>query len=384
MTPRVGRFVVIGTLGFLVQLSVASVLLAAGLTPVLATLLAIEAAIVTNHAWHRRWAWRDRAAAHPWPVTLIRAHLGAGGTSLLLGGAVVGLLAGRVPPLLAQTLAVGLCAVLNFWLADRWVFARRTAMAFFALFLPLLLASPARADGPSAKALQSWDRYVSALEQARRADLTRGAAAWGTDADPLGTSVLAALRRGETVVGSRHLPSVEVDDATLEHWQGSVLLRGVTLAQVTERLRHPESYPQPPDVLKLHVAHRTHHGHDLHLRLTRSMLITATYDTWHQVRHEAVSAARVDSRSSSTRIDELADPGTPRERHLPLAQSRGFLWRMQSHWRFVATDDGVVVVCESITLSRGVPFGLGLVSRPLITRVARESMTTAVRAWQRW
>ena len=55
---------------------------------------------------------------------------------------------------------------------------------------------------------------------------------------------------------------------------------------------------------------------------------------------------------------------------------------MQSLWRFAAVPEGVVVTCESITLSRPVPLGLGLVSRPIVTRVARESITTAVRSWQ--
>ena len=56
---------------------------------------------------------------------------------------------------------------------------------------------------------------------------------------------------------------------------------------------------------------------------------------------------------------------------------------MQSFWRFTTVPEGVVVTCESITLSRPVPIGLGLVSRPIISRVTSESMTTAIRAWQR-
>ena len=82
---RVIGFVTIGAAGFVVQMGLAATLLALGLTPALATLLAIEAAIVSNHAWHRRWAWQDRAGSQPWPLTLMRAHLGNGGTSLLVG-----------------------------------------------------------------------------------------------------------------------------------------------------------------------------------------------------------------------------------------------------------------------------------------------------------
>lgn len=381
---RITRFMLIGALGFVVQMAVASALLAAGMSPVPAAVLAIEAAIVSNHVWHRRWAWRDRVTAAPWSVTLLRAHLGAGGTSLVIGVAVVAALAGRVPPLLAQVIAIVLCAFANFWIADRWIFGRAVPVTVLALLGVAVMPTMARADGASAAAQQSWDRYAAALQVARLAERTRGVPAWATDADPRGDSTHAALRRGDTAVTRRTLPGVEVDDATLEHWQGSVLVRGVSLERIAHRLRHPEAYAQPADVLKLQVSSRTERGHDLFLRLTRSMLVTATYDTWHRVQHESVGDDRIDSRSMSTRIDELDDAGTPRERRVPSERSRGFLWRMQSWWRFTEVPGGVIVTCESITLSRPVPFGLGLVSRPIITRVARESMTTAVRAWQRW
>ena len=380
---RISRFMLIGVLGFIVQMLVATALLTAGLQPVLATVLAIEAAIVNNHVWHRRWAWRGRAAA-PWPVTLLRAHVGAGGASLVVGGLVVAGLTGRVPPLLAQVIAVAICAASNYWIADRWIFRRAVPAMALALTLGLALPAPARADGPSAAAQRSWERYAAALQALRLADRGRSTPSWATDTDPGGERTVVALRRGDAVVTRRSLPGIDVDDATLEHWQGSVLLRGVSLDRVLYRLRHPEAFAQPTDVLKLAVTAHTDRGHDLYLRVTRSMLVTATYDTWHRVQHERVGADRIESHSISTRVDEVDDAGTATERRLAAHQSRGFLWRMQSWWRFTAVPDGVIVTCESITLSRPVPFGLGLVSRPIITRVARESMTTAVRAWQRW
>jgi putative flippase GtrA len=369
----VSRFVAVGALGFVVQMTAGAALLEAGLMPVLATLLAIEAAIVTNHVWHRRWAWRERVQGQPWPRTLLRAHLGAGGTSLVVGIGTVAVLADQVPPLTAQVLAVGLSALANYWIADRWVFA---------MVVLLLIPGQARAAGPSREALQSWEQYASALDRARATDLAHGVPAWATDDDPRGARVRAVVTRGEIAVTRRSLPAIEVDDATLEHWQGSMLVRGVTLAQVAQRLRHPDRFPQPRDVVSLKVGSRSENGHDLYLRLTRSMLISATYDTWHRVRHQERGPARLDSTSLATRIDEVQDPGTPSERRVRLEDSRDFLWRMQSFWRFTAVPEGVIVTCESISLSRPVPIGLGLVSRPIIARVARESMTTAVRAWQ--
>jgi len=427
---RVSTFVAVGAAGFIVQMSAAAVLLQAGIAPVVATMLAIEAAIVSNHVWHRQWAWRDRVDGRSWLATLWRAHLGAGGTSLVVGIGTVALLARHVPPLLAQALAVAVCAGVNYWLTDRWIFSAResdcekrsrqmcsrercsrercsrrtlsgglrvgqsptptlssdrppTLAAVLAVAGMLVAgAGPARADGPSPHALASWQRYVSAVERARAADDLRAVPAWATDEDRQGTLVRAAVSRGELHITRRAI-AIDVDNATLEHWQGSLLLEGVTLAQVSERLRHPERYPQPADVLALEVSDRSDAGHDLYLRLTRSMLVSATYDTWHRVGHQSRGPNRVDSTSVATRIEEVQRPGTPSERRVRLEESRDFLWRMQSFWRFSAVPGGVIVTCESMTLSRPVPLGLGLVSRPIITRVARESMTTALRAWQR-
>ena len=98
---RVSNFVVIGMAGFVVQMAAAAALLVAGVPAVVATVLAIEAAIVSNHVWYRRWAWRDRADHQAWHATLLRAHLGAGGTSLVIGAGAVALLSQRVSPLLA-------------------------------------------------------------------------------------------------------------------------------------------------------------------------------------------------------------------------------------------------------------------------------------------
>jgi len=53
---------------------------------------------------------------------------------------------------------------------------------------------------------------------------------------------------------------------------------------------------------------------------------------------------------------------------------RGFLWRMNSYWRYRRVDGGVLVEVESLTLSRRVPSLARPIAAPLINRIARESM----------
>jgi hypothetical protein len=40
-----------------------------------------------------------------------------------------------------------------------------------------------------------------------------------------------------------------------------------------------------------------------------------------------------------------------------------------------ARDGGVYIQCESVSLTRGIPFGLGWVVGPFVTSIPRESLT---------
>ena len=54
----------VGALGVIVQLAVLALLVhGASVHYLVATAIAVEAAVLHNFAWHQRWTWRDRPAA---------------------------------------------------------------------------------------------------------------------------------------------------------------------------------------------------------------------------------------------------------------------------------------------------------------------------------
>jgi hypothetical protein len=53
----------------------------------------------------------------------------------------------------------------------------------------------------------------------------------------------------------------------------------------------------------------------------------------------------------------------------------GYLWRLNSYWRFLERDGGVYIQCESLTLTRDVPTGFGWLIRPFVTSIPRETLT---------
>lgn len=85
----------------------------------------------------------------------------------------------------------------------------------------------------------------------------------------------------------------------------------------------------------------------------------------------------------STRIVEIQDAGTPRERARPEGSDRGFLWRVNAYWTYREVPTGVLAELESLTLSRGIPIGLSAIARPLIEHVAVGSMRRTLEALRR-
>jgi putative flippase GtrA len=125
---RFFRFNVVGAIGIVVQLGVLELLLRCHLNYLLATFLAVEAAILHNFAWHERYTWRDRWSVSVWVrfTRLLRFHLTNGAVSLVGNLLIMRWLVGEfhLPVLPANVLAIAACCVANFLLSDRVVFTR--------------------------------------------------------------------------------------------------------------------------------------------------------------------------------------------------------------------------------------------------------------------
>jgi hypothetical protein len=231
------------------------------------------------------------------------------------------------------------------------------------------------ASGPRAESIAGWKAYVASAE-ARRDGFLALDFAGGAEAErqALANGQVVIARMDETAWGD----AIDVPGAMVHHWRGAVFVPGITVEALVAALEHGP--PPQPDVLRSRVLARTADAMTVYLRLRRARVITVVYDTEHRVTFERVSAGRASSTSVATRITEIDRPGTPQEQAIPAAEDHGFLWRLNSYWRYQAVDGGVVAECESLTLSRAVPFGLGTIAGPIINSTARESMEAALRA----
>ena len=121
------KFSAVGALGVAVQAGfLALFIYVLSLHYLLATALALEVTLLHNFCWHWKWTWADRRFRCPAiGSALLRFHLTNGGGSFAGNLLFMRILAGAagLEPVAANLLSIVLCSLLNFFLADRVVFA---------------------------------------------------------------------------------------------------------------------------------------------------------------------------------------------------------------------------------------------------------------------
>jgi putative flippase GtrA len=123
------KFNLVGALGIIVQLLALhffSVIL--GLNYLIATALAVEAAILHNFALHERWTWSDRPRHNRIEslYRLLRFNSTTGAISIIGNLIFMKILSGRLhlPIPLANLLSIAACSLFNFLIANNFVFRR--------------------------------------------------------------------------------------------------------------------------------------------------------------------------------------------------------------------------------------------------------------------
>ena len=123
------KFNAVGAMGIVVQL-VTLTLLKSGLhlNYLLATALAVEAAVIHNFFWHERYTWADRGPTARL-VRLAKFNLSTGTFSILGNVIAMKVFVGGfgVNYFVANLLSIALCSIFNFVVADRFVFLRQSS-----------------------------------------------------------------------------------------------------------------------------------------------------------------------------------------------------------------------------------------------------------------
>ena len=236
--------------------------------------------------------------------------------------------------------------------------------------------------------VEAFERYVRATEARIDKQRTRPETFLYIDSlpDPRRGEVQAALKRGDLFMEQLTTldPSgreIDVPEGIIHHWVGDVFIPGLSIRQVLDWV---EDYDQHQGVYPEVVRSRliSHEGNDFKVafRFRYRKIITVTLSTEHDIRYTELDPTHWYARSASTRIAEVKNADSPNESEKPVGHDGGFLWRMNSYWAYVERDGGVYVECESVSLTRDIPTGLGWLIRPFVTGIPRDSLEHTLEA----
>jgi len=231
--------------------------------------------------------------------------------------------------------------------------------------------------------VEGFDRYVRATEQRMETEFARPGVFLHIEGLSGGqrSEAMAAVRKGEIYMEQLHTADASgavlgTPNGIIHHWVGAVFIPSATLQPVLELVQdydhHQDIYK--PEVVRSRLVKREGNDYKIYYRLRKKKVITVTLNTDHDVEYSPIDTTHCRSRSVATRIAEVADADQPGEHEKPVGHDGGFMWRLNSYWRFEEKDQGVYVEVESISLTRDIPAGLGWLIKPFITGIPRESL----------
>ena len=384
MTERLARFLLSGFAGFICQIAALWLLVSIySVNYLIATIAAVELAIVFNYVCHEQWTWADRPAMsvrERW-LRMLRFNAITGMTSIVGGVVLTAMLVEffHLPPVAANIASVVALGLVNFAGANVLVFRAGASVLLLAVATSALASEEAKLQP---KTVQGFGKYVSAVETRRANEVATNQPFLSIDrySATEQARIMALLRRGEVHVEraarDQNTSEIEIEGGLINHWRGTAFIPNVKLDHVLRVLQEPQSDKhKQEDVITSRVVARDGDSQKVFLRLKRTKFVTVVYDTEYDVDYKRLAPDRAFSNSISTRIVEIEHAGTPRERALPEGDDHGYMWRLNSYWRYKQLPDGVLVEVESLTLSRDLPPIIGPLIRPIVNSTARESMT---------
>ena len=232
----------------------------------------------------------------------------------------------------------------------------------------LSLAATAEGESLSQADSRAFDEYISPIE----ASLPQSS--FWSDESP---SRLADLKAGLIPLGPLVHPNPkDVGDSYIHDWVAAVQIKGAKAAQLVAVLqdfdRHKIYYQ--PDVVNSLFLGKNGDVFRSSMRTHKKKIMTVDLDYEYETRFFAQAPTRGYSVVHSVKISEVRNAGDKNETVLPPGTGHGFLWRMNSYWRWDERPDGLLAELRSISLTRDVPAAIAWMISGIITGMPRESL----------
>jgi hypothetical protein len=236
------------------------------------------------------------------------------------------------------------------------------------------------------RTLQSWDLYIQQTEKRIAGELPNESRFLILDGmKPAAAAKIQSVLKAGNVYSERMKTldargrEIDVNDGLIHHWYGAIFIPGIKIDPLIRWIQdYDQQYKYFKEVEKSKLLSHNGDTYRIYLRLSRTKVVTVHYNTEHTVVYRDNGPGRASSRSFTTKIAEIDNAGTPTEKEQPIGDDSGFMWRLNSYWRFREQDGGVIVECESVSLSRQIPFGLGWLIGGYVESIPRESLESTL------
>ena len=234
--------------------------------------------------------------------------------------------------------------------------------------------------------IAAFNRYMAATQMRFATELRPGGAFLYIDSLPADAKhdSYQQLKSGGILVQKMEtrMPGgdSEIPHGMVHHWAGLIYIPGVTLAQVLPIVKdysHREQIYRP-DVIASRMIEHKGDDYKIFFRLYQKKFTTVIFNTNYDVHWGQVDPNKLYSNSYSTRIAEVKDSAQPDGEEIAAGSDHGYLWRLNTFWRFEESDGGVYMQCEAVSLTRDMPPGLGWLLRPLVTSIPKQSLNRAL------
>lgn len=244
-------------------------------------------------------------------------------------------------------------------------------------------AEPAPASELKPTTLAAFDRYVQLTETRMAGEVAGTSPFLWIDRQPAADRAAAQkeLAAGQVVVAQMQTrdgrSEIDVPSGMVHHWIGTVLLPGVPLERVMAFVRDYPAYPRAfgPTIERAQVISASGDRYEVSMRTSTKKVISVVIDATYTIDYRPIGTGRVWTKSVASNIREVQSAGTADERSRPAETGSGYLWRLNNYCSFEVRPEGTYEQCESVSLSRDMPFGIGWIVGPYVKSVPRETLT---------
>lgn len=225
-----------------------------------------------------------------------------------------------------------------------------------------------------AETIDAFNKFVASVEMRLKPRFSGRYFLWSDEYPGLRQQLLNGVVIAQPEVGNGIVP---LKGGLVQDWRGAIFIAHATLRDVlsiAQDFDHHEDFYKP-DIESAKIQSRQGDEFLVFMRIVKAkFLLSDVLNTEQAIQFIRLDPQRVYSRTYSKRINEVAAPGRPGEHELPVGQDRGLLWRLYGYWFYEERDDGVYIACESITLTRDIPFGMATLLGPVIRDLPGDAM----------